>query len=99
MYIYVYILYVSNSCFGIEFVFPGQLNLEQEARNLVLFQRIMKDRDTVKFPTPIFPFVTQRVLVETFEVSAELVVYAYITEISAELVIILSRVYKERESI
>ena len=42
--------------------------MELEARNLRHFQQIMGDRDCVKFPTPLFPFVTKSVLVETFEV-------------------------------
>lgn len=46
-----------------------QLDMELEAWNLKRFQQILGDRDSVRFPTPLFPFVTKRVLVETFEVS------------------------------
>ena len=45
-----------------------QLDMELEAHNLRRFQQNMGDNYCVKFPTPLFPFVTKRVLVETFEV-------------------------------
>ena len=42
--------------------------MELEAYNLRRFQQIMGDYENIKFPTPLFPYVTKRVLVETFEV-------------------------------
>ena len=42
--------------------------MELEAKNLRRFQQIMGDNENIKFPTPLFPYVTKRVLVETFEV-------------------------------
>lgn len=45
-----------------------QLDMELEAYNLLRFQQIMGDNEDVRFPTPLFPYVTKRVLVETFEV-------------------------------
>nr|XP_023963537.1 uncharacterized aarF domain-containing protein kinase 2 isoform X3 [Chrysemys picta bellii] len=45
-----------------------QLDLRYEARNLERFQKNFLDVDFVKFPTPLRPFVTRNILVETFEV-------------------------------
>ena len=45
-----------------------QLDMEMEAHNLSKFSMLMKGYDTVKFPTPLYPFVTKSVLVESYEV-------------------------------
>ena len=45
-----------------------QLDLKLEARNLVKFQDLMNSYESIKFPTPILPYVTNSVLVESFEV-------------------------------
>jgi predicted unusual protein kinase regulating ubiquinone biosynthesis (AarF/ABC1/UbiB family) len=44
-----------------------QLDLTVEAQHLDRFQRNFKSWRNVKFPTPIYPFVKQDVLVESFE--------------------------------
>ncbi|KAM6167524.1 putative aarF domain-containing protein kinase 2 [Erethizon dorsatum] len=46
-----------------------QTDLRFEARNLEHFQRNFQDVTAVKFPTPLRPFVTRDVLVETYEES------------------------------
>lgn len=46
-----------------------QIDLRYEARNLEHFQRNFRDVTSVKFPTPLRPFVTRDVLVETYEES------------------------------
>ena len=51
----------------------SQLDMELEAHNLRRFQKIMGDNKNVKFPTPLFPYVTKSVLVETFEVCRTIV--------------------------
>ena len=48
--------------------FPPQLDLQLEAENLCKFQELLGGYSSVKFPTPIHPFVTRSVLVESFEV-------------------------------
>lgn len=48
-----------------------QIDLRFEARNIERFRENFRDVDYVKFPTPLQPFVTRAILVETFEVSAE----------------------------
>lgn len=48
-----------------------QIDLRFEARNIERFRENFRDVDYVKFPTPLQPFVTRTILVETFEVSAE----------------------------
>lgn len=48
-----------------------QIDLRFEARNIERFQHNFRDVDYVKFPTPLRPFVTRTILVETFEVSTE----------------------------
>lgn len=45
-----------------------QLDLQLEAENLCKFQELLGGHSSVKFPTPIHPFVTRSVLVESFEV-------------------------------
>ncbi|KAF7487328.1 Hypothetical predicted protein [Marmota monax] len=45
-----------------------QIDLRYEARNLEHFQCNFRDVTSVKFPTPLRPFVTRDVLVETYEV-------------------------------
>lgn len=45
-----------------------QIDLRYEARNLELFQCNFLNVNSVKFPTPLRPFVTKDVLVETYEV-------------------------------
>ncbi|XP_072242350.1 uncharacterized aarF domain-containing protein kinase 2 [Leuresthes tenuis] len=46
-----------------------QIDLRFEARNIELFRENFRDVDNVKFPTPLRPFVTRNILVETFEES------------------------------
>ncbi|TRY91470.1 hypothetical protein DNTS_027215 [Danionella cerebrum] len=46
-----------------------QIDLRFEAQNIEKFQKNFKDLDYVKFPTPLRPFVTRSVLVETYEES------------------------------
>lgn len=45
-----------------------QIDLRFEAQNIEKFQKNFKDLEYVKFPTPLRPFVTRTVLVETYEV-------------------------------
>lgn len=49
-----------------------QIDLRFEARNIERFRENFRNVDYVKFPTPLQPFVTRTVLVETFEVSADM---------------------------
>ncbi|XP_004594526.2 uncharacterized aarF domain-containing protein kinase 2 [Ochotona princeps] len=46
-----------------------QIDLRYEAHNLEHFQRNFRNVTSVKFPTPLRPFVTRDVLVETYEES------------------------------
>lgn len=46
-----------------------QIDLRFEARNIELFRENFRDVEYVKFPTPLRPFVTRTILVETFEES------------------------------
>ncbi|XP_069019724.1 uncharacterized aarF domain-containing protein kinase 2 isoform X1 [Embiotoca jacksoni] len=46
-----------------------QIDLRFEAKNIERFRENFLDVDYVKFPTPLRPFVTRAVLVETFEES------------------------------
>ncbi|KAJ8249807.1 hypothetical protein COCON_G00230230 [Conger conger] len=46
-----------------------QINLRYEAENIERFRENFRDVDFVTFPTPLRPFVTSNVLVETFEES------------------------------
>lgn len=46
-----------------------QIDLRFEAQNIEKFQKNFKDLEYVKFPTPLRPFVTRSVLVETYEVN------------------------------
>ncbi|XP_053346718.1 uncharacterized aarF domain-containing protein kinase 2 [Clarias gariepinus] len=46
-----------------------QIDLRCEARNMEKFKNNFKDLEYVKFPTPLRPFVTSTVLVETYEES------------------------------
>ncbi|XP_074051371.1 putative aarF domain-containing protein kinase 2 [Macrotis lagotis] len=52
-----------------------QIDLRYEARNLECFQHNFLDVNFVKFPTPLQPFVTRDVLVETFEESVPVSCY------------------------
>lgn len=52
-----------------------QIDLRFEARNMEKFKNNFKDLEYVKFPTPLRPFVTRTVLVETYEVGKFLVIY------------------------
>ncbi len=45
-----------------------QIDLRFEAQNIERFQKNFKGLQDVKFPTPLRPFVTRTVLVETYEV-------------------------------
>lgn len=51
--------------------FYFQIDLRFEARNIERFRDNFRDVDYVKFPTPLRPFVTRTILVETFEVSTK----------------------------
>ncbi|KAJ8411189.1 hypothetical protein AAFF_G00171950 [Aldrovandia affinis] len=46
-----------------------QIDLRYEARNIERFRENFRDVDFVTFPTPLWPFVTRNILVETFEES------------------------------
>ncbi|KAG7454790.1 hypothetical protein MATL_G00263630 [Megalops atlanticus] len=46
-----------------------QIDLRYEAQNMERFRENFRDVDFVTFPTPLRPFVTRNVLVETFEES------------------------------
>ncbi|XP_035498897.1 uncharacterized aarF domain-containing protein kinase 2 [Scophthalmus maximus] len=46
-----------------------QIDLRFEAKNIDRFRDNFRDVDYVKFPTPLRPFVTKSILVETFEES------------------------------
>ncbi|XP_027626320.1 uncharacterized aarF domain-containing protein kinase 2 [Tupaia chinensis] len=46
-----------------------QIDLRYEARNLEHFQHNFRNVKSVRFPTPLHPFVTRDVLVETYEES------------------------------
>ncbi|XP_054895669.1 uncharacterized aarF domain-containing protein kinase 2 [Poeciliopsis prolifica] len=46
-----------------------QIDLRFEARNIERFQENFRDVDNIRFPTPLRPFVTRNILVETFEES------------------------------
>uniref|UniRef100_A0A2K5PCE5 ABC1 atypical kinase-like domain-containing protein n=1 Tax=Cebus imitator TaxID=2715852 RepID=A0A2K5PCE5_CEBIM len=48
---------------------PGEIDLRYEAQNLEHFQVNFRNVKAVKFPTPLRPFVTREVLVETYEES------------------------------
>uniref|UniRef100_K7FJT7 AarF domain containing kinase 2 n=1 Tax=Pelodiscus sinensis TaxID=13735 RepID=K7FJT7_PELSI len=61
-----------------------QLDLRYEARNLERFQKNFLDVDFVKFPTPLHPFVTRNILVETFEESEPISQYLH-AEVSTVL--------------
>ncbi len=50
------------------FISLMQIDLRFEAQNIEKFQKNFKDLQYVKFPTPLRPFVTRAVLVETYEV-------------------------------
>ncbi|KAG8438673.1 hypothetical protein GDO86_005022 [Hymenochirus boettgeri] len=52
-----------------------QMDLRFEARNLELFQQKFEKIDCIRFPTPIRPFVTRNILVETFEEGETLSAY------------------------
>lgn len=46
-----------------------QIDLRYEARNLEHFQHNFENVTSVKFPTPLHPFITRDILVETYEES------------------------------
>ncbi|XP_027897526.1 uncharacterized aarF domain-containing protein kinase 2 isoform X2 [Xiphophorus couchianus] len=46
-----------------------QIDLRFEARNIERFQENFRDVESIRFPTPLRPFVTRNILVETFEES------------------------------
>ena len=48
--------------------------MKREALNLRKFKSRMKGYSNLVFPTPIYPYVTRDVLVESFEVSAVAIV-------------------------
>ncbi|XP_007903289.1 uncharacterized aarF domain-containing protein kinase 2 isoform X2 [Callorhinchus milii] len=50
-----------------EILMRRQIDLRYEAENLERFRENFKDVESVRFPMPLRPFVTKRVLVETFE--------------------------------
>ena len=47
-------------------VLLDQVDLTLEAKNLAVFNSKFKNVDTVTFPTPLWPFVSEHVLIETF---------------------------------
>ncbi|XP_015264788.1 PREDICTED: uncharacterized aarF domain-containing protein kinase 2 [Gekko japonicus] len=61
-----------------------QIDLRYEARNLERFHRNFRDEDSVKFPIPLFPFVTRNILVETFEAAEPVSRYLH-TEVKMAL--------------
>ncbi|XP_075066475.1 putative aarF domain-containing protein kinase 2 [Mixophyes fleayi] len=52
-----------------------QIDLRFEARNLERFQQKFQKMEFIKFPTPLRPFVTKNILVETFEDGEPLSMY------------------------
>ncbi|MEE6477731.1 hypothetical protein FKM82_011605 [Ascaphus truei] len=52
-----------------------QIDLRFEARNLELFQQNFETVDFIRCPTPLQPFITKNVLVETFEEGEPLSLY------------------------
>nr|XP_046251409.1 uncharacterized aarF domain-containing protein kinase 2 [Scatophagus argus] len=52
-----------------EMLMTKQIDLRFEARNIERFRENFREVDYVKFPTPLRPFVTRTILVETFEES------------------------------
>uniref|UniRef100_G3TNZ9 AarF domain containing kinase 2 n=1 Tax=Loxodonta africana TaxID=9785 RepID=G3TNZ9_LOXAF len=54
---------------------PLQIDLRYEARNLEHFQRNFQNVSAVRFPTPLRPFVSRDVLVETYEESVPVARY------------------------
>uniref|UniRef100_A0A3Q1CIA9 ABC1 atypical kinase-like domain-containing protein n=1 Tax=Amphiprion ocellaris TaxID=80972 RepID=A0A3Q1CIA9_AMPOC len=52
-----------------------QIDLRFEARNIEHFRENFRDVEYVKFPTPLRPFVTRTILVETFEESEPISTY------------------------
>ncbi|CAN2391802.1 kinase 2 [Pristimantis euphronides] len=52
-----------------------QIDLHFEARNLETFQQKFEKIDFIKFPTPLQPFVTKNILVETFEDGEPMTLY------------------------
>ncbi|XP_019370966.1 PREDICTED: uncharacterized aarF domain-containing protein kinase 2 isoform X3 [Gavialis gangeticus] len=61
-----------------------QTDLRYEAKNLERFQQNFLGMDFVKFPTPLHPFVTRNILMETFEESEPISQYLH-TEVDPEL--------------
>nr|XP_015208518.1 PREDICTED: uncharacterized aarF domain-containing protein kinase 2 [Lepisosteus oculatus] len=55
-----------------------QIDLRYEAKNIERFRENFQDVDYVKFPTPLRPFVTRNILVETFEESQP--ISSYLTQ-------------------
>ncbi|ELW68845.1 Putative aarF domain-containing protein kinase 2 [Tupaia chinensis] len=53
-----------------------QIDLRYEARNLEHFQHNFRNVKSVRFPTPLHPFVTRDVLVETYEIFVDNFVHA-----------------------
>ncbi|KAJ0069205.1 hypothetical protein NL108_003108, partial [Boleophthalmus pectinirostris] len=52
-----------------------QIDLRFEAKNMEHFRQNFRDVEYVKFPTPLRPFVTRTILVETFEESEPISIY------------------------
>ncbi|KAM3609156.1 uncharacterized protein V6R79_010398 [Siganus canaliculatus] len=52
-----------------EMLMTKQIDLRCEARNIERFRENFRNVDYIKFPTPLRPFVTRTILVETFEES------------------------------
>ncbi|KTG38828.1 hypothetical protein cypCar_00013408 [Cyprinus carpio] len=52
-----------------------KIDLRFEAQNIEKFQKNFKDLQYVKFPTPLRPFVTRTVMVETYEESEPISTY------------------------
>ena len=80
-------------------IYTLQLDLKLEAENLLKFQNLMNGYENIKFPTPITPFVTNSVLVESFEVnfllygSSDLLIFVTLALASYSLLLSLSLVW------
>ena len=49
------------------YLLEQQLDLRKEASNLVKFSMNFKDNKDITFPTPLYPYVHENILIETFE--------------------------------
>lgn len=56
-------------------IMEKQLDMEQEAKNLCRFRDQTTGYGNIKFPTPIYPYITKDVLVESFEAGTQISEY------------------------